>query len=86
MPIIQHGYSPRRRRGGSYLHKLIRAEVLAGATHCVYCQGTATPDDPFEAAHLVAVARGGQDTLDNYAAAHRSCNLRWGAGGLPPSD
>lgn len=43
---------------------------------CQYCGDT---DGPFEADHIVPLARGGSDDLDNLATACRVCNLSKGA-------
>jgi 5-methylcytosine-specific restriction endonuclease McrA len=78
MPIIRHGYAKRRRSGSTRAHRLARAQVLSEEFVCVYCGERARVDDPFEAAHVVAVADGGPDVRSNYRAAHRSCNRRRG--------
>jgi hypothetical protein len=52
--------------------------VLAAATRCWYCHEPPRPDDPFEAAHVVAHALGGTGDASNLRAAHRSCNRRAG--------
>lgn len=48
---------------------------------CRYCEGAVGSD--WHIAHLVALSRGGADTLDNVAVSCRSCNLADGVGRLP---
>lgn len=48
---------------------------------CRYCDELV--GDDWHIAHLVALARGGADTLDNVAVACRSCNIADGVGRLP---
>jgi hypothetical protein len=60
-------------------HKLY-SEVARRARHrCEYCRAPeAIFNLEFEVEHIVALARGGPDELDNLALACRSCNLRKG--------
>lgn len=65
-------------------HRQARAQLLAGATHCYWC-GTPISDDlpvghPRKATadHLIAVADGGIDTIDNMVPACGRCNSRRG--------
>lgn len=58
--------------GGNWRN--IAKDVTSAATECYLCGLPPTPDDPFEADHVIAHANGGQSTYDNAAAAHRSCN------------
>ena len=38
------------------------------------CKGCVPHPDRFEADHVIPLAKGGSDTLDNMRAAHRRCN------------
>jgi 5-methylcytosine-specific restriction endonuclease McrA len=52
------------------IHRAIRAEVLARANYrCHWCGGVANSAD-----HVVEVANGGRNVLDNYVAACGYCN------------
>jgi 5-methylcytosine-specific restriction endonuclease McrA len=66
------------KRNGSrygYRHvKLRKAALERDGYRCVYCGKPADTVD-----HLIEVARGGTDTLDNYVAACKRCNSRRGA-------
>jgi 5-methylcytosine-specific restriction endonuclease McrA len=73
-----HAIPPRPRSRAT--QKQTRA-IIAAATHCHICgRPFDNPHDPPVADHIVPRARGGPDTIDNLAAAHRSCNGRKGAG------
>lgn len=57
----------------------LNAEHLDGETLCVAgCGRVATTGD-----HVTPVARGGEDTEDNYAPMCASCNSRKGTGPMP---
>lgn len=57
-------------RGYNYTHRRLRAQVLAGDPPCHWC-GTAPAT---VADHLVPLALGGTNTLDNYVPSCVSCN------------
>lgn len=55
----------------------MRAAVIErDGFRCAYCE---TEDGPFEADHVLSVARGGDDSLDNLVCACRTCNRSKGA-------
>lgn len=58
-------------------YKRERERVLAAAVVCWICGKPRAVGDPFEADHIVPVAKGG-GTKGNLAAAHRSCNTSRG--------
>lgn len=56
-----------------------RAEVIARDGYlCGLCGGEVEPDD-VHIDHIVPIARGGRDALENLQVAHSRCNLRKGA-------
>lgn len=63
---------PQYKNGWSSKAKKARAKQ----DWCNECGGYETPDDPFQADHIIPVAKGGTDAEDNLAPAHRSCNAR----------
>lgn len=77
--------SERRRRArqkGVRSESYTRHEVYArDGGRCRYCEESVGTD--WHIAHLVALARGGEDTLDNVAVACRDCNSADGVGRLP---
>lgn len=62
-------------RPGAYNYRRLRAQVLATHPPCWLC-GQPGAD---QADHVVPVAAGGTDTLDNLRPAHAHCNKRKGA-------
>ena len=59
-----------------------RATIRAQQPNCHICGGpinwTAHRDEPdsFVVDHIIPLSKGGPDTLENKAAAHRSCNSK----------
>lgn len=63
--------------GRDSLNPAVRAYILErDGYRCAYCE---TTEGPFEADHIVPVARGGGDDLENLTCACRSCNRSKGA-------
>jgi len=48
--------------------------LLRDGDRCWLCDEPGTPEDPLTVDHVVALARGGSDDLDNKRLAHRSHN------------
>jgi 5-methylcytosine-specific restriction endonuclease McrA len=69
-----HDCAPHAKR-----NQKLRAAVCAAASLCWRCGKPFTPTDPAVAHHIIPQVDGGQDTIDNLAALHRSCNARIGA-------
>jgi 5-methylcytosine-specific restriction endonuclease McrA len=67
------------RDNGHARRKRIARGFLATQTVCAICGQPARPNDPLTIDHVIPVAHGGQTTLANLRAAHRSCNSRRGA-------
>lgn len=79
MPIERHGYSPRPNRG-SWRRAIRSKQVTSSATICAICGEGERVFDPFEADHIIPIAHGGSDELENLRAVHRSCNRKRGIG------
>lgn len=62
------------RKGSTREWRKTRARILKASPTCAYCGEPATEID-----HLVPVAKGGTDHLDNLVSACRSCNRSKGS-------
>ena len=61
------------------LQRWLRRKVIDRDGHvCGLCGGQVTPDD-IHIDHIMPVALGGRDTLENLQVAHSTCNIRKGA-------
>lgn len=75
----RHGpTSPRGPSPYNGAHQHYAKQALAQATHCWICGGGPREGDPFQADHIQPLSLGGKTEPENYAAAHRSCNVRRG--------
>jgi len=73
----RHGGRPSSRHYGAQ-HQEHRRLLIHPDTRCVLCGRLATPSDPLELDHRVAVAVGGGDGIANKRPIHRSENRKLG--------
>ena len=70
---------PKRDEWHTAQYQANRTLVLARDTDCWICGHPPRAGDPMEPDHVLAVADGGDSTVTNMRAAHRSCNRARGA-------